>query len=146
VHLKFDGDYQDASGRENNASPRGPSPGFSPGKFGQAFHFNTKHDSSLFNYATLGAPPDLLFDTGDFSVSMWVNYTDQAGDPPFISNKNWDSVNNIGWGIFSQESGNFRVTPPGHPMGTIIKWMSLQTVPVSGSVGTISSLVSGADR
>jgi len=49
----------------------------------------------------------------DFSVSMWVNYTNQSDDLPFISNKDWYASANQGWGIFPQTGGNFRVNVTG---------------------------------
>ncbi len=113
VHLPFDGNYADTSGRTNDATPVG-SPGFAPGKIGQAFQFTTKQDGSGFNYATLNYPSDLKFaDSNDFSVSFWANYTQQIDDPPFISNKDWISSDNRGWGIFTQGGGNFRVNVTG---------------------------------
>jgi hypothetical protein len=113
VHLPFDGGYNDTSGRANNASAVG-SPGFAPGKIGQAFQFTTREDGSGFNYATLGYPDDLKFaDTSDFAISFWVNYNQQGDDPPFISNKNWDSSDNRGWGVFTQGGGNFRINVTG---------------------------------
>lgn len=118
AYLKFDGNYTDSSGRNNNAAPKGPSPGFGNGKMGQAFHFITKKDGSVINYATLGAPTDLLFGTGDFTISMWVSYSAQTDDAPFISNKDWASSSNIGWGIFSQSDGLFRIVATGTPRGS----------------------------
>ncbi len=113
LHLKFDGDYTDSTGRGNNASAVG-SPVFAPGKLGQALEITTTADGSTINYATLGYPADLKFDdTNNFSIGFWVNYTNQMDDPPFISNKNWNSSNNRGWGIFSQDGGNFRINVTG---------------------------------
>ncbi len=114
LHLQFDGNYDDSSGRGNNAVGVG-SPGFVTGKIGSgAFQFTTKQDGSEFDYATLGYPNDLKFtDTNDFSISMWVNYTNQVDDPPFISNKNWDSSGNVGWGLFTQSVGDFRINVTG---------------------------------
>lgn len=126
THLKFDGDYSDSSGRGNNAAAVGK-PGFAAGKIGQAFSFTTKKDGSDFSYATLGAPADLLMgDKADFSVSMWVNYSNQVDDPPFISNKDWNSSNNKGWGIFTQGGGNFRVNVTG-PGGSSDKFNTTAT-------------------
>jgi hypothetical protein len=120
VHLKFDGDFNDTSGRENNAAyatngtASSATPRFVPGFLGQAFEYTTKNDFSIQEYATLGYPTDLQFaDSNDFSVSMWVNYTNQNDDLPFISNKDWDSSNNRGWGIFTQSGGNYRVNVTG---------------------------------
>jgi hypothetical protein len=115
VHLKFDGDYTDSSGRGNNATPvaGGSTPDGGPtlvaGKVGQAMRFTTKQDGSVIDYASLGYPNDLKFiDSIDFSISFWVNYTLSVDDPPYISNKNWDASANRGWGMFSQDNGHFR--------------------------------------
>jgi len=117
VHLKFDGDYKDSSGRGNNASAVG-SPSFVGGRIGQAFQFSSAKDGSSFNYATLGAPADLQFGTNDFSISFWINYTTSEDDPAFISNKDWNSSSNPGWGIFAQNSGSFKVNATGPNRGT----------------------------
>ena len=118
VHLKFDNNYSDSSGRSNNATPKG-APGFAAGKIGQAFRFTTTPDGSKLDYATLGYPEDLKFkDTNDFSLAFWVNYSDQVDDPAFISNKDWDSSSNTGWGVFAQGGGNFRVNVTGTPRGS----------------------------
>src|SRR5262249_14302017 len=66
------------------------------------------------DYATLGYPNDLKFVSDvDFSISFWDNFTQSVDDPPFISNKNWDSSGNVGWGIFTQPNGHFRVNTTG---------------------------------
>jgi hypothetical protein len=114
VHLPFDDTYNDTSGKGNNATAAG-TPDFQTGKIGKALHVKTTTDGTTENYASLGYPNDLKFaDTTDFSISMWVNVTSQSDDHPFISNKNWASSNNKGWGIFTQSSGNLRdqVTGP----------------------------------
>lgn len=120
LHLKFDGDYKDSSGRGNNASAVG-SPSFVAGKVGQAFQFSSAIDGSSFNYATLGAPADLQFGTNDFSVSFWINYTTSTDDPSFISDKDWNSSSNPGWGVFAQNSGSFKVNATG-PNGSSDKF------------------------
>jgi hypothetical protein len=117
LHLKFDGDYSDSSGRGNNAAAVG-SPSFVPGILGQAMKFTTLKDGSVFNYATLGAPADLQFGTNDFTVSFWANYTSSEDDPAFISNKDWNSSSNPGWGVFTQSGGNFKVNAAGTNGGT----------------------------
>jgi hypothetical protein len=111
VHLKFDGDYADASGRGNNATAVG-SPTFTAGKIGQAMQYTSARDGSSFNYATLGYPGDLHF-TNDtpFSVSFWFKLApgDKAGDPALVSDKNWNSGNNNGFVIFtSGTAGSLR--------------------------------------
>ena len=113
AHITFDGNYNDSSGRNNNATATG-GPTLVAGKFGQAMEFTTTQDGSTIQYATLGYPDDLKFvDTVDFSVSFWANYTQSVDDPPFISNKNWASSGNRGWGIFTQAGGNYRVNTTG---------------------------------
>jgi hypothetical protein len=119
VHLTFDGNLTDTSGRGNdatyatNGTAADPNPTFVPGKLGQAFEYTTLKDKTKMDYATFGYPPDLMLDTNSFSVSMWVNYTNQDDDLPFISNKNWNSSGNRGWGIFCQGGGNFRLNITG---------------------------------
>ena len=53
------------------------------------------------NYLSLPRNPELNFGpTQDFTVECWV-YTDASNsDPSIISNKNWNSGGNVGWGIF----------------------------------------------
>ena len=130
VHLKFDGDLTDSSGEGNNATYQNngaaakPNPTFVPGLLGEAFQVTTLIDSSDYEYATLGYPNDLEFGgTNDFSVSFWVKYAMTNGeavqndDIPFISNKDWDSSSNPGWGLFSQGGGNYRVNVTGPNLG-----------------------------
>ncbi len=120
VHLKFDGDYTDSSGRGNNASPIN-GPALVAGKLGSALQFTTSRGQvpAVTNFATLGYPTDLQFGSAtDFSISFWVQYTDQSDDLALISNTQWDSSSNIGWGIFSQGGGNFRVKVTGTPRGS----------------------------
>jgi len=108
VHLPFDGDYQDRSGRLNHAAPVGQ-PTFGPGQVGtQALRYSTLTNGPTFNYATLGAKADLDFgaDT-DFSVSFWTRFSQWSGDPPFIGNKSWASGGNQGWVVAT--AGNARI-------------------------------------
>jgi len=119
VHLPFDDNYNDTSGRNNNASAAG-TPDFQTGAIGKALHVQALADGSIENFATLGYPDDLKFtDATDFSISLWVNVTSQSDDHPFISNKDWGSSDNKGWGIFTQGGGGLRdqVTGAG-PGGT----------------------------
>ena len=68
---------------------------------------------------------------------MWVNYTNQVDDPPFLSNKDWASSDNRGWGIFTQGGGNFRV----NVTGTANK-MSSSSTPVLRASGWHNIVVS----
>ena len=108
VYLPFDGTYADKSGKGVVASAVG-SPKFEAGPIGQAIRVNNLKDGSVNNYVTLGYPSGLKFgDTGSFTVSFWTKLNSQADDQAFISNKDWNSSNNRGWGIFSQGGGVIR--------------------------------------
>ena len=95
LHLKFDGDYTDASGRGNNGLAVG-APKFVAGAVGSnAVHVSTVVDASdpnnvvvtAANYVTLGKLSDLRFGTNvNFSVSYWVRFTGTPGDLPFLCN------------------------------------------------------------
>ncbi len=95
LHLKFDRNYLDSSGRANNAQAVG-SPRFVNGKIGSgALHYSTAVDNSDPNnifvtaasYATLGKKPDLQFGSNvNFSISYWVRFTGSPGDLPFFCN------------------------------------------------------------
>ncbi len=125
VHLTFDGNLNDTSGRGNNATYQyngasaNTSPTFATGILGSAFQVTTLVDSSDYEYATFGYPADLQFGaTNDFSVSFWACYTNQSDDIPFISNKDWNSSSDPGWGIFSQSGGNYRINVTGPNEGS----------------------------
>ena len=123
THLKFDGDYNDASGNNVAGTPNG-TPTFETGVIGKAVHITNKKDGSRNDYVSLGYPSVLKFgdqtSTGgtDFSVSFWVKLIEQADDQAFISNKDWNSSNNRGWGIFSQGGGVIRNQITGPNAGT----------------------------
>jgi hypothetical protein len=133
VHLTFDGNFNDTSGRSNNAAyatngaNANPAPTFVAGKIGQAFEYTTTSDATIQEYATLGYPADLQLDsTNDFSVSFWANYTNQSDDLPFICNKDWNSSSDVGWGVMTQGGGNFRVNVAG-PNGGADKYSQTDT-------------------
>jgi hypothetical protein len=91
LHLTFDGNYLDSSGRTNNATPVGL-PSLVPGKLGQAMHLNTDNsdvNNVIYNYATLGTPADLQFGSSqNFSVSYWIRFTGTSQDLPVLCNNN----------------------------------------------------------
>jgi len=106
VHLKFDGDLNDASGLANHATAEG-SATFTTGKAGQALSIDGTNSARLGTVAA-GAPADLRFgaDT-DFTISFWFKAnTPWTGDPGILSNKNWSSGANQGWIIAGENSGN----------------------------------------
>ena len=95
VHLPFDGNLLDATGRGNNATNEASGGAtlitndYVPGAIGEAFTYQTTVNGSTVsaNYATLGVRPDLQFGTNSFTVSMWVqlpgNYV--GNDLPFFT-------------------------------------------------------------
>jgi hypothetical protein len=93
LHLKFDGDYKDSSGRNNNGEPRGV-PEIVPGQIGSgALQYSTFVESGAVtaaNYVSLGTPADLDFGPGQsFSVAFWIKFTGNPGDLPFIANNGY---------------------------------------------------------
>ncbi|HTI73215.1 MAG TPA: LamG-like jellyroll fold domain-containing protein, partial [Candidatus Limnocylindria bacterium] len=135
LHLTFDGQLDDSSGRSNHAAyafnglNAKKMPTFAAGQIGQAFQYTTLADGSRIEYATLGYPPDLQLGANtDFTVSMWVNYTNQMGDPPFISNKDWNRSHFQGWAITTQNGGTFRVNATGPNEGA--DFFTTATTPV----------------
>lgn len=87
LHLKFEDDTLDSSGRNNHGSAIG-TPGFVPGRLGKALHYRTVV-GSIYDYVNLGAPTDLLFSSNvNFSVSYWVRFTGLPGDLPFLCSAN----------------------------------------------------------
>ncbi|MFO1459784.1 MAG: LamG-like jellyroll fold domain-containing protein [Verrucomicrobiota bacterium] len=153
LYLKFDGNLVDSSVSKADGTAVG-APKFENALFGQGVRVKTLKDGSQNDYVTLGYPSALKFgDSTDFTVSFWVKVLDQADDQPFISNKDWGSSNNKGWGIFSQGGKNYRVnitgpngsadkfskTPGGHVGDGV--WHNL-TVSVSRT-GKVNSYVDG---
>jgi hypothetical protein len=112
VHLKFDGDYTDSSGRGNNGTPVG-SPTIAAGKIGSAMQYTDADGGVSLNYVTLDNPvgthpADLRMGTStSFSVSFWykVPTGNRQGDPALVSNKDWDSGGNTGFAIFNSGGG-----------------------------------------
>ncbi len=116
AHLKFDDDLTDDSGNGNNGSQVG-STSFVPGQIGSsALRFSTAPDGSSYNYVSLGTPADLNFGmTNNFSVSFWTKFTTWTDDPPFISNKSWNSGGNQGWVIATAGDGRLQWNLAGPP-------------------------------
>lgn len=95
LHLKFDGDYLDSSGRGNHGYPSN-SPSLVTGRIGAgALSYATVQivdtNSSTTNYeasfVNLDIRPDLQFGTStDFSVAFWIKFTGTPGDLPVLAN------------------------------------------------------------
>jgi len=154
IYLPFDGNLVDASPSKANGTAVGAVT-FESALFGQGVRVKNLKDGSVNNYVTLGYPAALKFgDTTDFTVSFWVKQLDQADDQAYISNKDWNSSNNQGWGVFSQGGKNYRVQitgpnrggdkfsrTPGGRVGDGA-WHNL-IVTVSRSTGTVRSYLDG---
>lgn len=57
-------------------------------------------------YMTLPRNDALLFGANqDFTIEFWIHTDAINADPSIISNKNWSSGSNVGWGIFYLEGG-----------------------------------------
>ena len=113
VHLKFDGNATDSSGRGNNGTEMG-TPSYEAGKVGtQAMHLITDAD-----YVSLGSPADLNFGTStDFSISFWTKLNTWSGDPSFVGNKDWNSGGNQGYVLATDDDGHFQWNLAGAPGG-----------------------------
>lgn len=62
------------------------------GKFGQAVSLTAGTDAINLGSTTFGA-----IGAGDFSISMWINWSGSiTSDPAYFSNKNWNSGTNQG--------------------------------------------------
>lgn len=116
LHLPFNGNAQDASGRANHGTVSG-SPSYTSGKSGQCLQFTDT--ASPHQYVSLGQPADLQFGSGtSFTVSVWVNHSGtfpdnrsiggSANDPAILSNKDWNSGANAGWFIGAGPDGRWQ--------------------------------------
>jgi hypothetical protein len=105
LHLRFDGDTTDSSGRNNNGTQQG-SPTFVTGVIGsQALNYITATNGTTpvavtsASYVDLGTPADLLFGSAtSFTIGLWIKLPTNSfgGDLPFIGNA-INSMNNPGW-------------------------------------------------
>jgi hypothetical protein len=112
LHLTFDGNYQDSSGRGNNGTPTGVNgalPSIVTGRIGSGavsyntdtstgmpFNLNTNAVVTDSSYVTLGNPADLQFGSSvDYSVSYWVKLPPGYvnGDLPFLCSAVGSSYN-----------------------------------------------------
>jgi hypothetical protein len=110
LHLKLDGDYNDSSGRTNDATATG-SPTPVAGKIGsQAVHLSTDAAISPNNYLTVSDNnSDLSFaETDSFTVAFWLRYTTGFNDLPIIGNAN-NSTYQPGW-VITEDGGRLEWT------------------------------------
>ncbi|PWU21213.1 MAG: hypothetical protein C5B50_02180 [Verrucomicrobia bacterium] len=84
LHLPFDGDYKDISGRGHDGTAVGAPTFSTPAAIGSgSLHYSTTPGST--NYVTLGVVQDLKFTSNiDFSVSYWVKQTAGSTNLPFF--------------------------------------------------------------
>lgn len=96
LHLRFDGNFSDSSGRANDAFSAGATePGFLAGKIGQGVHIATTQGDKYLQVTDNAG--DLAFDeTESFSVGFWVKYTVGFNDVPIIGNA-VNSTWQLGW-------------------------------------------------
>jgi hypothetical protein len=107
VHLKFDGNYQDSSGRANHGTAQG-APQITAGKVGSgAVRCSTvlaDGTVSEANFVSLGTPADLQFgSSSSFSVAFWTKFSGGLADLPFLCN-NTDSYGGAGF-VFAPSYG-----------------------------------------
>jgi hypothetical protein len=92
LHLDFDDNFADSSGYGNDAypTPWAP-PTFVPGQIGQALQTVANVNTLAASGVRLGLDsPSLQFGSNDdFSVSFWINYTNNDTPVPMIGNMAW---------------------------------------------------------
>jgi autotransporter-associated beta strand protein len=130
LHLPFDSDYADISGRGNDGTNVGAS--LIAGIVGaQALHYETAITPGVTNYVTLGVRPDLKFSSNvDFTVSYWVRQPNGSAytNLPFFG----DATGSTGSG----SGGNLGFVFA--PYETAISAGGWQLA-IGGSVGSMSS-------
>jgi hypothetical protein len=91
LHLKFDGNYSDSTGRGNHGTNVGTT--LVAGKIGSgALSYSTTLSPFVPTYVNLGVRPDLQFGAStDFSVAFWIKFTGTPNDLPFFCNSDTSS-------------------------------------------------------
>lgn len=114
LNASFDGNVQDASGRENHGTMHGDIE-YTEGISGKALHIVNEHGSSSAaadQYVDFGAASDLQFGTDDFTLSYWAKSDNGVSDGgALISNKDYNSGSNTGFAVGDFNNGfrtNFR--------------------------------------
>ncbi|HEY5909802.1 MAG TPA: LamG-like jellyroll fold domain-containing protein, partial [Verrucomicrobiae bacterium] len=152
LHLKFDTDFTDSSGRvpPNDAYASGPPP-LVAGKLGQGVRLTTQTATSVYQYLFVLDNPDLRFTEVDsFTVSCWLKYTTGFNDLPIIGNAHRSTYNN-GW-VLTEDGGQFEWTavdgasiiadPVGGPLINDGTWHQLAVV-FDRTNGVAASYVDG---
>jgi autotransporter-associated beta strand protein len=107
LHLPFDSDYKDISGRQNDGAGVGAPTFTGSGVVGtNALHYSTTSGVAT-NYLTLGVRPDLKFGaTNDFTVAYWVR-GNNTGVPYFCDSTNGlNGIFGLGGGFYFGPSTN----------------------------------------
>ncbi len=98
LHLPFDGDLTDVSGRGHDA-PALEDPTFGAGRIGLGIVFDGSRQ-----FLVLGFDDDFRFGVEtDFTVSFWLRTSQTIRDASFLSNKDWASGSNRGWILAAQD-------------------------------------------
>jgi hypothetical protein len=101
LHLRFDGNYSDTSGRGNDAYAVGTPP-FITGEVGQSVHIASSSGNNYLGVSDNAG--DLTFDqTASFTISFWVRYTSRFNDVPIMGNA-INSTYQPGW-VLTDEGG-----------------------------------------
>ncbi len=113
LHLGFEGNAKDSSGRGNDGEIHGD-PQFVKGVNGKAVRLVNDGDiagssSAAEQYIDFGKPADLQFGEGDFSIAFWTKTERPQGrkheEGAIVSNKNWDTGGNEGFNIGDMAQG-----------------------------------------
>jgi autotransporter-associated beta strand protein len=156
LHLPFDTDYKDVSGRANNGTTVG-SPALASGEVGSgAVHYGTTNGVAT-NYVTVGVVPDLQFGAStDFSVSYWVRGIINTNLPFFCDSTNGlasiltnnggyyfgpDSAGDGGWAVGLGSAGH-EMTTSGANVINDGNWHNL--VHVAKRDGNMTTYLDGA--
>ncbi len=128
VHYKLDGNYDDFSGNNYNASPNGNIV-FVNDRHGQAQSaINTTNPANNSTYLNMGNPLKIQQLNNQMTVSVWIRQTqtwfDDNGTMPIINK--WDNGSSTGWWL------GLEMNNPNN-MTNKIKWR------VSGATYTIST-------
>jgi autotransporter-associated beta strand protein len=156
LHLPFDSDYKDISGRVNDGTAVG-----SPALVGSAaigtgaLHYGTTNGVAT-NYVTVGVRPDLQFGAStDFSVACWVRGTlntnlpffcDVTGGEAGITNGGYyfgpNTTGNGGWAV-GVASPNHQMTSSGGGIINDGNWHHL--VHAVKRTGNVTTYLDGAE-
>jgi len=124
LHLTFDVDFKDSSGRTNDATPVN-TPSLIPGKVGaHAVHLTNDAVTPVYvevlNTNTSAPYPDLQLDAAtSFTIAYWARYSGSPNDLPIIGNA-INSTYQPGF-VFSDDGGK-------------LEWTIVSVAPDTGSV------------